>query len=424
VSSPLEALLPQIRAKFPRSERDAFGRRRAFFDNGAGALVLGQAAQAEHETRVNFSAEPDSIQEESVEGGRRIALGRAAVADLLRAPTPESIVSGESTTALLWDLSYALRAELSGRENVVITQYEHYANASPWIELQTRGYLKEVRVAPVDATGRLDPDRLAELIDRNTRVVSVSGASNVYGAVSPLEAIRARVREQESYFVVDAVHLVPHLGIDVGRLDLDFVVFSGYKLFSTYGSFLYGKPELLDHLTPYKVKPSPHRIPSKWEHGNRDPAMFAAINAVVDYLAWLGSAATPDGSTAGGAATDARRDRVAAGMRAIHAHEMSLCRQVLEGMSSRRRLRLFGPGEAQDVERRVPTFSFLVDGVKPQEVVGRLWQGASVFVRQENFYSRAVEELGLETIVRASLAHYNTAEEATAFISELQKLAE
>jgi cysteine desulfurase family protein (TIGR01976 family) len=407
--SPLASRLSEVRSRFPRVETDAFGRRRAFFDNGAGALVLGAAAQAEHETRINFSAEHDSIQEESVEAGRRIEAGRQAVADLLHAPGGDCIVSGESATALLFDLSYALRRELHGNENLVTTQYEHYANASPWLELQARGFVREVRVAPTTEEGRLDLPGLAELVDEKTAVVSVSGASNLFGAITPLSEIRRIVRETEALFVVDAVHLVPHAAVNVAELDVDFLVFSGYKLFSTYGSFLYGKHEQLERLTPYKVKPAPTRPPWKWEHGNRDPAMFAAMNAVVDYLAWLGG----DGG--------ARRDAVGRAMRAIRAHEASLSRAMLGGLAGRPGLRLHGPTDGNDLELRAPTFSFTPTSLSPEHVVERLWKDAAVFVRQENFYSRAVEALGVSSVVRASLAHYNSEDEVRTFLEGLDR---
>ena len=109
-----------------------------------------------------------------------ILRGREAVSDLLKAPDEDCIVSGESATSLLFQLSYAIGKELSGGGNIVTTDYEHYANVSPWLELERRGLVDEVRFTkfnPRDAM--LDISHLESLVDEKTKVISVAGVSNV-----------------------------------------------------------------------------------------------------------------------------------------------------------------------------------------------------------------------------------------------------
>jgi cysteine desulfurase family protein (TIGR01976 family) len=419
---PLENRLRELRSRFPRVESDAFGRPRAFFDNGAGSLVLGDAARAEYDTRVGFSAEHDSIQEESQEAGRRIQAGRRAIADLLNADDADSVVSGESTTSLLLELSQAMGRGFAGQENVVTTEYEHYANASPWLALADGGRIREVRFARFREDGRLDLDHLRGLVDDRTRVVAVSGASNLLGSVSPLPEIARIARDADAWFVVDAVHLMPHWPVDVAAIGCDFLVFSAYKLFGPYGAFLYGRPEELARLDPYRVRPAPERPPWKWERGNRDPALFAALEAVVEYIAGIGSSV---GDETGGdtyAALRGRRRDAKLGMAAIREHERRLSHQMLRGLAALPRVRLFGPSDPGDTASRVPTFSFTVEGVAADRIVRDLWREAAVFVRQENFYSKAVETLGVSTVVRASLAHYNTEDEVRRFLDGLGRL--
>ncbi|MFQ5820889.1 MAG: aminotransferase class V-fold PLP-dependent enzyme, partial [Candidatus Heimdallarchaeota archaeon] len=234
-------LLKKIRAAFPRAETDLNGRKRAFFDNGTGTLVVGRASKAEAEARVDCSANVDGFFDESKKANAVILDGRQAVADLLNAPTPDTIVSGESATALFFNLSYTIGKELTGKENAVTTDYEHYANLSPWVELGKRRKIQQVRYTRLNKEdGSLDMDHLQGLIDANTKVVTVTAASNVLGTKSPLKEIGKMAKEVNAYFVVDAVHHIVHGPLDVTALDCDFLVFSGYKLFSSHGSFLYG----------------------------------------------------------------------------------------------------------------------------------------------------------------------------------------
>ena len=251
-------LLSSIRASFPRADTDASGRRRIFFENAAGSLVLQQAAAAEAKARIDCSANVDAPSWESKRNEEVILDGRRDVSDFLNAPDDCSIVSGESATSLLFHLSYAIAKGLSGKENVVTTDYEHYANLSPWLELQRRGLVKEVRFAKFDPrSGMLDLAHLERLVDGNTKVISVAGVSNVLGSKTPLDQVLRIAKHASAYTVMDAVHTVAHVPIDVKKTPFDFVVFSAYKLFSRRGSFMCGRNDLLQSLKPYKVLPAP-----------------------------------------------------------------------------------------------------------------------------------------------------------------------
>ena len=254
--------LSSIRANFPRAEVDAGGRRRIFFENAAGSLVLQQAAAAEAKARIDCSANVDAPSWESKRNEEVILDGRRDVGDFLNASDAHCIVSGESATSLLFHLSYAIAKELSGKENVVLTEYEHYANISPWLELKRRGLVKEVRFAKFDPrTALLDLSHLESLVDKDTRVISVAGVSNVLGSKTPLDQVLRIARSASAYTIMDAVHTVAHIPVDVQKTPFDFVVFSAYKLFSRRGSFMCGRKDLLQSLQPYKVLPAQEEPP-------------------------------------------------------------------------------------------------------------------------------------------------------------------
>ena len=260
-------LLRLIRKEFPRTDTDANGRRRVFFENAAGSLVLQRAADAEAKARIECSANVDGPSWESKRNEEVISEGRQAISDLLNASNSNCIVSGESATSLLFQLSYAIGKELSGKENIVTTDYEHYANISPWLELKRRGLVKEVRFTRFNPnSAMLDLSHLESLVDENTRVISVSGVSNVLGSKTPLDRVSRIAKGVSAYTILDAVHTVAHTPLDVQETPFDFVVFSAYKLFSRRGSFMYGREELLRSLKPYKVVPARknHHRTGRW----------------------------------------------------------------------------------------------------------------------------------------------------------------
>jgi selenocysteine lyase/cysteine desulfurase len=419
-----DELLRLIRHEFPRADADASGRRRVFFENAAGSLVLQRAADAEARARIDYSANVDAPFWESKKNEGTILEGRRAVSDLLNAKDDDCIVSGESATSLLFHLSYAIGKELSGKENVVITDYEHYANISPWLELERRGLVKEVRFARFDPqTALLDLAHLESLIDKKTKVVSVAGVSNVLGSKTPLDRVLKIANTISAYTVLDAVHTVAHVPFDIQKTSFDFVVFSAYKLFSRRGSFMYGRRELLESLKPYKVLPAPEQPPSSWEWGTRDQSLFASITAVMEYLDWLGSKVDPQVMEIEGCT--GRRRLLKAALTWIEGYEQELSRAILagvgdaEGLSAMGGVELYGITDPAQVQARVPTFTFTIAGADPVEVARYLWENHAVAVLAENhggFYSKTLKTYEKSIAIRASPVHFNTLGEVEIFL--------
>ncbi len=422
-----QELIDMVRARFPRADRDFRGRKRAFLDNGTGTLVVGRAAEEEARARVDHSANVYGIFDESKGADEVIHEGRAAVADLLNAPSPEDIVSGESATSLMFSLSYAIGKRLTGEENVVATDYEHYANLSPWIELERRGLVEEVRLAGIKEDGALDLSHLGGLVDGKTCVVSASGASNVLGTKTDLESVGSMAREAGAHFVVDAVHHIAHGPMDVQTLDCDFLVFSGYKFFSPHGSFMYGRSDLLEELKPYKVKPAPVHPPDSWEWGTRDQAKFAAIKGAIDHHVWLAEQ-VEDEFRGKLTSYTVRRRALKVALTAVEEYEKGVSRTMLEGvggvpgLNQMPHVKAYGITDPERVEERDPTFSFEVEGVSQDEVVRRLWVDHAIALRAEDFYSRVHEVYDRPRLIRASFVQYNTLEEAESLLRALAEM--
>ena len=419
------ASLARVRRQFPAAARDATGRRRAFLDNGAGTLVCRAAAEREARARIDWSANTGNVFPESRGAEATILAGREAVADFLNAEGPHAILSGESATGLLFSLSYALGRTFHGDENVVLTAYEHFANVSPWEELARTGKIHEVRFAPFETeTFLLDLDDFASRVDRNTKVVAVAAASNFLGTRSPLPEIARIAHEAGALLVVDAVHHVCHGPTDVRAAGADALVFSGYKLFSRHGSFLYLRPDLVEGLRPYKVDASPQHGPEKWEWGTRDQAMFAAMSGAIDYLASL--AGDPRSSAKPGAP---RRAHLRKAMEAIEGYELALSRLLLRGdrptpgILDVPGLTLFGPKEIPDGLGRDPTFTFKLAGFEDPELSRILYERYGLAVGAEDYFSRVPRLYGMETAMRATFVHYNTRADAVTLLRALHELS-
>ncbi len=426
ISSALQAA---IREKFWYVSEDSRGTARTFFDSGAGSLVL-KSAHAAIECASRLSSYgggdfPDSRWVDEV-----VAEARAAVADLLNAPSPEQLFTGESATALLRRLAEAILPALPDRSRILISATDHNANVDPWRTMAASLPSKQLDVQLVrfdPRTGTVDLNHLESLADARVRVVAVSHASNVLGAENPLAEIRHVLHRAapEAWLIVDGVHFIPHGPVDVQAIGADAYVFSSYKIFAQRGlSWAYAGEAIL-RLPHYKLAPAPEHPPQSWEWGFRNPADFAPIIEVVEYLAWLGRQCFP---TSTPEMPSDRRRWVRLGQQAIRQYEHELVRAMLDGVDGTPGLRalegvtLYGISEPEFSHLKEPTFSFNVLGCSSQEVVAWLWQCHRIAVRGGDHY--AVEthrQLGIRESVRASLAHYNTLEEVRAF---LQALAE
>lgn len=416
----------RARREFPAVERDSTGKKRIFLDNGAGTLVTKRSAAMEADARIDWSANVGNVFSESKGAEEVILAGRRAVSDFLRAEGPEAIVSGESATSLLFGLSYALGKKFTGTENIVVSGFEHFANINPWVELGNVARIEQLRFAKFDQeTGLLDMEEFKSRIDKKTRVVSVSAASNVLGTRADLIEIGKMAKEVGAYFVVDAVHHAAHGPTDVKKIGCDFLVFSGYKLFSRHGSFMYCRPDLIERLRPYKVDPAPRHGPEKWEWGTRDQAMFAAITGAIDYISWLGNPVSKKPVPPG----PQRAARIREAMESIERYEREISRIVLDGYAAIHGLRyipkitVYGPKDAAPKGGRDPTFSFKITGRDDVEVAKLLWDKYRIAVGAEDYYSIVPAQYKIKTMLRVTFAHYNTKNEALTLLKALHEIA-
>ncbi len=351
----------------------------------------------------------------SAENDAMAAEAHQAVADLLGAPGPDGIKFGYNMTTLTFHLSRSIGARLSRGDEVVVTALDHEANVSPWrLVAADRGLV--VRTVDVRAEdGTLDIDDLDRALGPRTRVVAVGCASNALGTINPVREIVQRAHAVGALAYLDAVHYAPHGVIDVVDLDADLLVCSAYKWFGPHIGVLYGKPDLLDDLPAYKVRPAHDRF----ETGTPNYEGMAGTSAAIGYIRSLGT-------RFGDGPMTTARDEIVAGMRAIGAHERSLTERFITGVTAIPGIRLWGIADIGRLDQRTPTFGLTIDGVTPRAAAEAL--GAQgIFTWDGDFYAQGlVERLGLAEsggLLRIGAVHYNTVEEIDRVLDALGAIA-
>jgi cysteine desulfurase family protein (TIGR01976 family) len=410
-----------LRDHFPSLGRVVDGRPVAYLDGPGGTQVPRECIDAMRAYLETSNANHGGAFAASVETDAMLDEVHAAGADFLGAHDAGEIVFGPNMTTLTFSVSRALGRELRRGDEVVVTRLDHDANIAPWLAVaEERGAtVRWIEMAEDRAT--LDLDRLDEVIGPRTRVVAVGLASNALGTVTDVGRVIQTAHAVGALVYVDAVHAAPHLPIDVAALRADLLVVSPYKFFAPHLGMLYGRRELLERLTAYRVRPAGETLPGKWEVGTQSHESLAGLLGTFAYLERLGAAY---GGSSGGAG---RRDRLRAAMAAIHAHERTLSVGVLERFAAVPGLVVHGIDAPARVDQRVPTFSVTLRGHHPRAIAEHLASRA-IATWDGDFYAwELVRDLGLDDaggLLRIGLVHYNTLEEVDRLLEALGELAE
>ncbi|WP_424951505.1 cysteine desulfurase-like protein [Deinococcus sp.] len=391
--------LSDIRAQFPQLQGGL-----VYFDNAAGGLIPQRSLDAiqTYLTRYgSINSVPGHLR-----GAEVLALkhrARAATALFLNAQ-PEEVAMGPSATALAFRLSAAFARLWGPGDEVIISELEHEANASPWRELEQVGVTVRIWRARDDLTLHLDD--LAALLSPKTRLLAFTAASNAFGVKTPLQEAVQLAKQAGTWTIIDAVHLASHELPDVRAWGVDFLTFSPYKVFAPHLGVLFVRRELLAGLPVPRLAFVPDEDVTKLEHGTPQYELLSGWLASLDYLRDLGGSETLD------------RPALEAAYRQIAGLETPVAAQLLDGLLALPRVTLYGPHE---LPRRVGTFGFRVAGETPEQTTTRL-TAAGVSAAAGHFYAvMPVKKVGLypEGVVRASIAHYTSQEDARLLLDVL-----
>ena len=395
-----------VRSQFPMLA-DGY----AYLDNAGGSAVLGRVADRVRDYLLNSSVQLGASYGGSVSAGARVIEAREAVAQLINAYHPEECVMGGSTTHLLQILCRAIAPSINSGDEIIVTNCDHEANIGPWQRLcEERG--ATLRVWSVDPSSlELELKDLDALLNSRTRYVAMTHASNILGSVNPVAEVARRVHAVGGKVCVDAVAYAPHRLVDVQASGADYYVFSFYKVFGPHFAVLWGHRDALLEL------PSLNHffigqdvIPYKLQPGNLNYELSYGCMGIRDYLLDIGQRL---------GATGAPRQVMQAAFDAFEVQEDLLAETLLAFLREAPGVRIIGKPRVTAGDR-VPTISFVVEGVQSEAIVRRI-DAQQMGIRFGDFYARhLIEELGLTQyggVVRVSIAHYNT-------VYEMQRLVE
>ena len=397
----MELDVAHIRSSFPALQQGV-----AYFDGPGGTQVPIEVARAVADALTSGISNRGTVTAAERRADRVVSGARSAVADLLGC-TPEGVVFARSMTQVTYDLSRALAKGWRAGDEVLVTRLDHDANIRPWVSAAGSAGATVRWVEFDKETAELTVDHVREQLSERSRLVAVTGASNILGTRPDIPAIAEAVHDVGALLYVDGVHLTPHAPIDVAALGADFFACSPYKFLGPHHGVLAAAPRLLEQLDPDKLLPSSNAVPERFELGTLPYELLAGTTAAIDFIAGLASDA------------EDRRTRVVESMRAVEAHEERLFARLLDGLGGIEPVTLHG-----SPRRRTPTALFSMAGRSPVEVYLALAE-RGVNAPASHFYAiEAVRWMGLGDAgaVRAGLAPYTNDEDVDRLVSGVKEI--
>ena len=393
------------RRDFPGLDRSLYGRPLTYLDNTATSqtpeCVVEAIKSMYYNSKANvhrgvhtLSQEMTSLQEAA----------RERVRGFINAASTEEVIFTRGTTESINLVAASMGDGFKDGDEVIVSVMEHHSNIVPW-QLLGRNKRIKLRVIPMDNRGVLDLDAYRALFNEHTAMVSVTHVSNVLGTVNPVKEITAEAHRHGVPVLIDGAQAVSHRKVDVQDIDCDFYAFSAHKMYGPTGvGVLYGRKSMLEKMPPYQgggemighvsfEHTTYADLPFKFEAGTPDFIGIAAMHKAIDYMQSVG-------------------------LERIEAHELDLLHYATQRMTDEfPRLRIYGNAPVKDA-----IISFMLGDAHPYDV-GLLLDKQGIAVRTGHHCAQPLlESPGLEGVVRASFALYNTREEVDRFIAALHRI--
>jgi cysteine desulfurase/selenocysteine lyase len=331
-------------------------------------------------------------------------LSRRKIQKFINAKNDFEVIFTKGTTEGLNLIAYILTQKLKKDDEIIISYLEHHSNIVPWQMLCERTGAK-LRVIPMDENGILQLDYLDQFLSEKTKVVSVNQVSNALGIVNPIEEIIAKTRKNSNaYIVIDGAQSAPHFTIDVQKMDCDFFVFSGHKMYAPMGTgILYGKQEILEDLPPFHGGgemiatcsfdgTTYAGLPFKYEAGTPNVGGNIALGAAVDFIEKIGQTT-------------------------IQNHENALLEYAQKHLLEIEGVKIYG-----EKAERTGVVSFNLEGVGISSDVGMILDKLGIAVRTGHHCTQPIMNFfNIAGTVRASFAVYNTFQEIDALVEGVKK---
>jgi cysteine desulfurase/selenocysteine lyase len=331
---------------------------------------------------------------------------RQSIAAFIHAPSARGVIFTRNATEAINLVSYAwAERTLKSGDEILLTEMEHHSNIVPWARVAKRTGAV-VKYAAVTPDGRLDPASFSSQLTTKTKMVGIVHGSNTLGTINPILDLVAEAKRRGALVLVDAAQSIAHLPIDVQKIDCDFLVFSGHKMYGPTGiGVLWGREELLESMEPFlgggdmienvtKDRITYQEIPHKFEAGTPAIAEAIGLGAATDYLTRLG-------------------------WEAVHAHDRALTDAALEQLPTVPGLRIIGPKTAAD---RLPIFSFTLPQVHSHDIASLLDERKIAIRAGHQCTQPLMKAFGISGTARASFGLSNTPEDLRVLARALQEV--
>ena len=381
---------------FDRTVRD--GQRLIYLDSGATSQKPNSVIDAESNFyRFNNAAVHRGAHQLAEEATENFENARSIVAEFIGAKSDE-IVFTKSATESINLVAYALTEKIKPGDRIVVSEMEHHANLVPWQQLAKRTGA-ELAWFEVTPEGRLDLSDIEKVITSNTAIVAITHQSNVLGTINPLEQIVKRAEAVGAEVLLDACQSVPHMSVDVRKLGVDYLAFSGHKALGPTGvgvlwgrnleslpPFLFGG-SMIENVTMTDATWAP--APKKFEAGVPNMAQAIGLGAALNYLSKVG-------------------------LNSIHEHEIYLTKTLISGLGDINGINIFGPKE---IDLRGGVVSFTLDGIHPHDL-GQFLDSKGIAVRTGHHCAWPLaRKFKVQATTRASLYLYNELSDIDALLS-------
>jgi cysteine desulfurase/selenocysteine lyase len=378
-------------------------KRLAYLDNAATTLKPVIVIEAMNDYLLRHTSNVHrGIYQLSEQNTLKIEESRMKVQKFLHAARPEEIIFTSGTTESINLLASSLSMNLSSEDEIILTEIEHHANIVPW-QMQAKKFGFKIKILRLNDQGLLDPNDLFTLISEKTKIFSFTLTSNTLGMITPFKEMIKIAKASGLTVIADAAQAVAHFDINVADLDLDFLAFSGHKLFGPTGvGVLYGKYALLENLAPYKgggnmietvtfEETTFNKVPEKFEAGTPPIAEIIGLGAAIDFVNHLGFSF-------------------------IHQKEEELLNKMQSEFNQRSDLFVYG-----NLKNKVPIFAFNLKNVHPHDL-GQILDKEGVAIRTGHHCTQPIMKLfKTSAMARASLSFYNSMEDIEQFFQAIDK---
>ncbi len=400
--------IQHIRNMFPSLSRKVYGKDLVYFDNAATSqrvqTVLDEWNRISSESNANIHRAVHRLADEATQAYEG---ARDAVKEFLNAAGREEIIFTSGTTAAVNLVAFCYgEAFVKEGDEVIVTEAEHHSNIVPW-QMMCKRKGAVLKVLPVDDSGHLMIEKLDEIITERTKIMAVTHISNVLGLINPVKEIIEKCHSRGVPVLVDGAQGAVHCKIDVQEMDCDFYVFSGHKLYAATGTgVLYGKRKWLDAMPPYmgggemvgtvSFKETTYApLPMKYEAGTQNFASAATLKPALEFINLLND-------------------------NELIKYNDKIKDYLLDYFNNDPRIRLYGVPRGTS-EEKIPLFSFTVQGVHHEDLA-LILDKMGIAVRSGQMCAEPVmDRFGVTGMLRASLAPYNTMEEAEYFVKCLNR---